>query len=321
MLLQKTLGLKEGSYLIESSFEGLDLNLKTLDYLDKLGMLPEGSVESAIVIVDKGGDRLGAAFKNKYPEGDFWFVVPYPSAKAARQQTEKLAEAVLSGGIAASVKKKKVDAGALKKALREYLAVSLAEGDLCECDKDREPKSFAYNDKRNKRVGTLLEKLAKKHGFQLKKMNALEICCGNGMSTAAIRPLFNSVLSVDNDKCAVCNGIYHRILEPADVMVADAMDLTRYVDEKYDAVLGFMLGTIYEFNKNIWHMIFEESIKALKDGGFLFLTVNNKEEMDFLAGAFTSMGIRGTVIDNRNKGDIYDGWAFFAVNKDGRSGH
>jgi hypothetical protein len=320
MLLQKTLGLKEDAFLVEGSFEGLEMNLKTLDYLNSLSMLPEGSVDAAVLIHDEKGDA-GAAFKNKLEGGDFWFVIPYPSAKAARQQTEKLVNAVLGGGIVASVKKKKVDARRFKKALREYLAISLADETLCECDKDREPRSFAFNEERNERLGKLMKRLAREKHFELKKMSALEICCGNGMSTAAIKPLFKDVLSIDNDKCAVCNGVVHGTLDPESVMVVDAMALTKYVGEKYDAVVGLMLGTIYEFNKNIWRMIFEEAVRALKDDGFLLLTVNKKEEMDFLAPAFREMGIPGEVIDNRNSGDIYDGWAFFAVKTKGRSRH
>jgi len=312
MLLQKTLGLKEDAYLLESSFEGLDMNLKTRDYLDKLSMLPEGSIEAAQAITDKSGALLGVAFKNKFEGGDFWFVIPYPSSKASRNQTEKLVNALLGSGIVASARKKKVDAGMFKKALREYLSVSLSEEALCDCDKGREPKSFAFNKGRNRRLGKLMKSLAAKNGFELKEMSALEICCGNGMSTAAIKPLFKDILCIDNDKCAVCNGIYHGTLEPEDTMVVDATALTKYVGEKYDAVVGLMLGTIYEFNKNIWRMIFEEAVKALKDDGFLLFTVNKKEEMDFLSAAFEEIGIRGTVIDNRNEKDIYDGWAFFA---------
>lgn len=321
MLLQKTLGLKEDAYLVEGSFEGLEMNLRTLDYLDKLSMLPAGSIDSALTIVDKGGSAIGAAFKNKLDGGDFWFVIPYPAAKASRQQTEKLVNAVLGGGIVSSVRKKKVDPGQFRKALREYLAVSLAEQALCECDKGREPKSFAFNEGRNERLRVLMQRLAKENGFNLKEMSALEICCGNGMSTAAIKPLFKDILCIDNDRCAICNGVYHGTLDPESAMVVDAMALTRFVGEKYDAVLGLMLGTIYEFNKNIWRMIFEEAVKTLKDDGFLLFTVNTREEMDFLAAALEEMGIRGAVIDNRNKKDIYDGWAFFAVRSNGRFSH
>ena len=62
------------------------------------------------------------------------------------------------------------------------------------------------------------------------------------MSTAAIRPLFKSVLAMDNDRCAVCNGLYYEILEPENTMVADAMQLSKYMHVKYGAVMGFTLG-------------------------------------------------------------------------------
>jgi SAM-dependent methyltransferase len=315
MLLQATLGLKEDIYLIESSFEGLEMNLRTLDYLDKLCLLPEGSIAAAIVVRDTGGITIGASFKNKHPEGDFWFLIPYPAAKAARAQTEKLIDTIVNGEIVSSVKKKKVDAGVFQSAIREYLSASMAEGALCECGHEREPRSFAFNAVRNKQISSLLKKLAKEHGLQYKEMEALEICCGNGMSTAAIKLLFQRVLSIDNDRCAVCDGLYHGTLEPSEVMVVDAMGLSKYTCEKFDAVLGFMLGTIYEFNKGIWRSIFQETLKALKDGGFLLMTVREKEEVDFLAEAFRSMGVDGSVIDNRNARNIYDGWAFFAIKK------
>jgi hypothetical protein len=315
MLLQKTLGLKEDAYLIESSFEGLEMNLKTLDYLDKLNLLPEGSVPSAVIIEDADKTPVGVSFKNKFDGGDFWFVIPYPAARAARIQTEKQVNSAINSGIVSSVKNKKVDTRKFRSSLREYLSLSLVDGTLCECDHEREPKSFAFNDSRNEQICSLLKRLSKENGFTLTKTDALEICCGNGMSTAAIKPLFKSVLSIDNDRCAICNGLYHSILEPSDTMVVDAMELTKYVGEKYNAILGFMLGTIYEFNKEIWRTIFGESHKALNSGGFLLLTVNKKDEMDFVEAAFRSMGVKGTVIDNRNDQDIYDGWAFFAIKK------
>jgi len=310
MLLQTMLGLKEDTYLIESSFDGLERNLRTLDYLDKLSHLPEGSVQSAIIIEYRDGTPAGAAFKNKYDEGDFWFVVPYPLAKA---QTEKLVKTVIDGGIVSSVRKKKADAAKFRRALRECLSMNLVDGALCDCNREREPMSFTFNEARNKRISALLKKSARKNGIDLKKTDALEICCGNGMSTAAARPLFKSILSIDNDRCAICDGLYYGILEPGDTMVIDALELTKYLDRKYDAVLGFMLGAIYDFNKTIWLTIFRQSLNALKEGGFILLTVNQKDEMDFLAESFRSMGITGTVIDNRNEHDIYDGWVFFAI--------
>lgn len=318
MLLQQVLGVKEDAFLIENNFEGLELDVRSLDYLDQLTKLPKEAVKAAIAVSDKNGESLAISFKNAHPEGDFWLVIPYPRAPSSRQQTEKLVNKVISLGIVASLKKKKTDAKKLDAAIRECLSIGLAGGALCDCAIEKEPLSFAFNDSRNERIRGLMEKLASDNGYDLKTIDALEICCGNGMSTAAIRPLFKSVLAMDNDRCAVCNGLFYEILEPADTMVADAMQLSKFLHVKYGAVVGFMLGTIYEFNKELWRSIFAESVKVLDDGGFLLLTVNKKEEIDFLAAAYKAMGVKGIVIDNRDEESIYDGWVFYArrqVNK------
>lgn len=315
MLLQQALGVKEDAFLIENSVEGLEADVRSLDYLDQLAKLPKEAVKAAIALNDKSGTPLAIAFRNTHPEGDFWLVIPYPRAPSTRQQTEKRSSKIISSGVVVSLKKKKTDAKKLDAAIRECLSISLAGGALCDCVIEKEPLSFAYNDSRNKRIRGLVEKLASENGYDLETIDALEICCGNGMSTAAIRPLFKSVLAMDNDRCAVCNGLFYEILEPADTMVADAMQLSKYLHVKYGAVVGFMLGTIYEFNKDLWRAIFAESIKVLEGGGFLLLTVNKREEIEFLAASFKSMGIEGIVIDNRDEESIYDGWAFYAMRK------
>ncbi|MCD1293985.1 class I SAM-dependent methyltransferase [Methanocella sp. CWC-04] len=313
MLLQKIVDPgNEDVFLIECSFESLNMNLRTLDYLDKLRILNEGAIESALLIADKNGSTLGVSFKNKHPEGDFWFVIPYPEATAMKKQTEKMVNEILSSGVARSIKTKKVDQAKFGEAVREYLSVSLAEGSLCDCDVVKDPKSFVFNKKRNERIRSLIKALSAKYEYDLKGMNALEICCGNGMSTVPARPLFKSIISIDNDRCAVCNGLYHGTLKPRDTMVVDATELSKHMDKKYDAVIGFMLGAIYEFNKEIWRNIFHESLKLLKDGGFILLTVNQNDEMDFLAESFKAMGVEGEVIDNQDEKSIYDCWVFFA---------
>ena len=133
------------------------------------------------------------------------------------------------------------------------------------------------------------------------------------MSTRPLNGIFKSVTSVDNDKCAVCNGLYHGTLQPESTMVIDAMRLTQYIPGHFGCVVGFMLGTIYEFNKPLWRKILEEALNVINGGGLLLFTVNQKEEMDFLRECFASMGIEGEVIDNRQKDSIYDSWAFVAV--------
>jgi SAM-dependent methyltransferase len=314
MLLQKSLGLKkEQAYLIEDSFEGLEMNLKTLNYLNDLMQLPEGSIEEAIIIDDKNGNCPGIAIKNKYEDSDFWFAIPYPFNETMKKQTEKLFKDILNSGKIKAIKNKKIDEEKFRGAIREYLSIGLVEGAFCDCDKEKDPASYVLNKDRNSRIKSFLIPLSKKYGYILDEMDVLEICCGNGMSTAAITPIFNSIISVDNDRCAVCNGIYHGTLEPASTMVADAMELSRYINKKYDAILGFMLGAIYEFNKPVWRSILKESVKLAKDGGFILLTVNQKDEIEFLSGSLKSLGVTGEILDNRNDVDIYDGWVYFAV--------
>lgn len=313
MLLRELIKVQEDVFLIEGSFDGLEQNHKSCDYLRQLSMLPRDAVPAALRISDREGAGLGVAFQNRHPDGDFWFLVPYPHEPAARRRTEQMAGAVLGSGVIATVKSRKIDGSRFREALREYLSVSLVEQALCDCDRDIEPLSFAVNSERGRRIKALIKKAAKKYGLNPGKMDALEICCGNGMSTVPLRQTFRSVLSVDLDKCAVCNGLYHGTLEPGSTMVADATRLSRYGLPRYDAVAGFMLGTIYEFNKPSWRSIVNEAVTMLNGGGLILLTVNGKEEMDFIEECFTSMGIHGEVIDNRQKETIYDSWAFVSL--------
>jgi hypothetical protein len=313
MLLNELLKVDGDVFLIEGSFEGLELNLKSLDYMDKLRSLPEGAVPAALKISDRKGEGLGVAFQNRHPDGDFWFLVPYPHAPPARRQTELMADDLSGSEVVASSKSRKVDGQRFREALREYLSASLVERALCDCTKDAEPLSFAINGDRDYRISTLVCAQAEKYGIDAGAIDALEICCGNGMSTRPLNGIFRSVLSVDNDKCAVCNGLYHGTLQPGSAMVIDAMRLTQYGLGQFGGVVGFMLGTIYEFNKPVWRKIFEEALHVTNGGGLLLFTVNLKEEMDFMQECFASMGIRGEVIDNRQKDSIYDSWAFVAI--------
>ncbi len=242
MLLNELLKVDGDVFLIEGSFEGIELNLKSLDYMDKLRGLPKGAVPAALKISDRKGDGLGAAFQNRHPDGDFWFIIPYPHALPARRQTELMVNDILGSDVVASSKSRKLDGPVFMAALREYLSASLVERALCDCTKDVEPMSFAKNDERNRSIKRLFGMVAKKYSLDTKKIDALEICCGNGMSTRPLDGIFHSVLSVDNDKCAVCNGLYHGTLQPENAMVIDAMRLTQYGLGQFGSVVGFMLG-------------------------------------------------------------------------------
>ena len=69
MLLHELMKVDRDVFLIEDSFDGLEQNQKSLDYMGQLCILPEGSVPAALKISDGKGNGLGIAFKNRHPEG------------------------------------------------------------------------------------------------------------------------------------------------------------------------------------------------------------------------------------------------------------
>ena len=144
-------------------------------------------------------------------------------------------------------------------------------------------------------------------------MSVLEICCGNGMSTLALHENGIEPLCVDINAEDVCIGLSHGVLKPERTIVADASVLSRLIDgEQFDTVIGFMIGTVYEFNKNLWFSIADEAVKMLKPCGCLLLTLREKHEADWIAEYLKTKGIDGKVIDNRDDETNYDSWIYAA---------
>jgi len=60
-------------------------------------------------------------------------------------------------------------------------------------------------------------------------------------------------------------GLEHDALDPKRTIVLDATRLSEFFSENvFDTIVGFMLGTIYPFNKNIWEKMMTEAAKLLK---------------------------------------------------------
>lgn len=141
----------------------------------------------------------------------------------------------------------------------------------------------------------------------------LEVCCGNGMSSLALYAEEISPITVDVNAEEICIGLSHGVLKPEKTIVMDATMLSRNLDaEQFDFVIGFMIGTVYEFNKEMWFSIADECIKILKPGGFLFFTLREEEEAQRMADHFKEKGIDGEIIDNREKETNYDSWIYGA---------
>ena len=143
--------------------------------------------------------------------------------------------------------------------------------------------------------------------------SVLEICCGNGMSTLALHENGIEPICIDINTEDICVGLSHGVLISEKTMIADASALSRIIDgEQFDTVIGFMIGTVYEFNKNLWFSIADEAVKMLKSGGCLLLTLREKHEADWIADHLKTNGVDGKIVDNRDDGTNYDSWIYAA---------
>lgn len=141
----------------------------------------------------------------------------------------------------------------------------------------------------------------------------LEICCGNGMSTLALYDENVEPICIDINADDICIGLSHGVLKPEKTIIMDATTLSRNMSvEKFETVIGFMIGTIYEFNKNIWFSIADEAVKMLKPGGFLLFTLREEHEAKWIAEHLKENGMVGEIIDNRDDETNYDSWIYFA---------
>jgi hypothetical protein len=131
------------------------------------------------------------------------------------------------------------------------------------------------------------------------------------MSTLALYRLGLDPLAVEINKCTVCQGLEQGVLNPQRTVVMDATALSRYLEPGgFDAVMGFMLGLVYEFNKELWTGIMREAVSVASKGALLLFTVSSRPEIEILAGALRGAGVKGEIIDNTDCEGTYDQWLF-----------
>ncbi len=314
MLLHQVLGLDndENLFLPEESYSSMNDLYRTMGFMEQ--MVQSQGIDGKVRAVQDGEDIICLAINNpatkEYPS--FWAVFTNVVAKSGIQSPAAgrfggLASVLLQGADDVDF----IDASAreLIGALQEYFSIALVEGQLCDgCVKPTETYDMVYLDTRVQRLDEMFEKLGDKFDASGK---ILEICCGNGMATLSLEKRGIFPLTTDYDRCQVCQGLEHDVLKPKRTIVIDATRLTDFLDgSSFDAVIGFMLGTIYSFNKDIWAAMMDESLKVVKPGGTLLFTVNKHEEIDILKSVLDGLGALGEVIDNTDENGIYDQWVY-----------
>jgi SAM-dependent methyltransferase len=310
MLIHDVLGFSanDSIYFVEESFASLKNNTLSLRYLEKIKQDAQARISG---IKDENDNIIGLVLFNPGTEDSpsFFAVftnlvssIPVPSA-SSRTFTEIAKNLKLDKSYSTTSRE-------FREAIIEYYSLSLVNRQLCEnCHISKEPYEMVYIKSRNSKLKALLDK------YKLQG-ELLEICCGNGMSTLPLRELGYVPLAIDYDKCQICQGLEHNVLDPKRTIVLDATKLSEFFPENaFDTVVGFMMGTIYPFNKGIWEKMMDEAAKVLKTGGMILLTVNKKEEIEILKDALEKSHINGKLIDNTDSKGIYDQWVYIG-NKD-----
>ena len=305
MLIHNILGLKESDsvYFVEESYASLKNNNLSLQYLENIKKDPEAEVSG---IRDEKGEIIGLILLSPETEDSPRFQAIFTNFVSTRPVPNQGSRVFSS--IAQSLKIKKLHnttSREFSEAVIEYYSLALVNRRLCEnCHIKKEPYNMVYIESRNDKLNRILER------YKLKG-DILEICCGNGMSTLPLHKMGYRPLVIDNDRCQICQGLEHNVLDPKRTIVLDATRLSEFFPENsFDTIAGFMLGTIYPFNKDIWENMMSEAAWLLKPEGIIILTVNKKEEIEILKNALEKAHVSGNLIDNTDDKGIYDQWVF-----------
>jgi len=289
VLLNRILELDdlESILLAEESWQDL-LDLPVTDQILKDGL------DADDVIEIKG---LGYALHLQDP-APIWLVITdrYSGRKISPQEAEGWQSLI----------KRRVETGEEEflLAINECLSLSLA-GELF-CQSCLPQAELHYVEERIERLEHLLLPLLPEEG------SLLEICCGSGVATQALLRLGHRPISMDSDRCEVCQGLKAGGLEPEKSMVLDARQLSSiFPPRSFRAVLGFMVGLIEDFNWPAWREILLRSA-ALAEERAIF-TVYTQKEAELIARALQGEGWKAEVIDNRDSKGIYDQWACLAL--------
>ncbi|HEY3360597.1 MAG TPA: class I SAM-dependent methyltransferase [Methanosarcina sp.] len=311
MLLQELLGIDEEIYFVEESYLAQRTIERTLDYLSGVRRFAEEQ-RMRLLRVREGEHTLGLLVFNSADEKvpvDFWSIFTGALAVThSKKDFEALTDSLLTFNL--PEKEIEVSLESWRDAINEYYSLMLVNRNLCQgCTVKPESYGSIFSENRVKRVTEIFNILQKKGLYPEGRL--LEVCCGNGMSTLALYRLGLNPLAIEINKCTVCQGLEQGVLNPQRTVVMDATALSRYFEPgSFDAVMGFMLGLVYEFNKGLWVNIMREVVSVANEGALMLFTVSSKPEAEILAGALLRAGVKGEIVDNTDSEGTYDQWFF-----------
>jgi hypothetical protein len=131
----------------------------------------------------------------------------------------------------------------------------------------------------------------------------LDVACGSGLGSAALRQLGMKPIAYDNDAGLLALGMRSGRLMPEGSMCIDATRASLLAPQ---APLGLILmaGSINDFNEYIWKVIVHETLKLTAE---TIVTVETEKEAVRVKGWCTAKGRDVRSFEN-NRDPFYDRW-------------
>jgi hypothetical protein len=131
----------------------------------------------------------------------------------------------------------------------------------------------------------------------------LDVACGSGLGSAALRQLGIIPIAYDNDPGLLALGMMKGRLMPEGTMCIDARRASVFVPK---APLGLILmaGSVNDFNEYVWKAIAEETLKLTPE---TLVTLETEKEAVRVKGWFASKGLKVELFENC-RDPFYDRW-------------
>ncbi|MEA1895935.1 MAG: class I SAM-dependent methyltransferase [Euryarchaeota archaeon] len=312
----------EPIFLAENSFSDQREALLTENYLKEFENIRGNNAtrkgEGGVLGLTKRGIPIAIAVYVHSQGIDHWLVLTNVISKDERF-SERVSD--IFGSVSEEIE---TDASDIRSALIEYYSIFLANQWLCEsCAREDMPyldlgvfvgvRELIHNqlgerplendedcepEERSEQLLHLFREIRGKIALDLSGADVLEICCGDGSATAALRDLGCDPVCIDYDKCDICDGLKSGQLRDERSVVLDATELSSFFGREFDCVVGFMIGPIQPFNKDMWASILRESVKVVRTGGVLIFTFHDGEELEFAYKVLEGCGVSGDAFEN-----------------------
>jgi SAM-dependent methyltransferase len=318
----------EPIFLAENSFSDQRQALLTENYLKEFENIDGNAAArkggGGVLRLTEHGIPIAIAVYVHSQGFDHWLVLTNVISK-----DERFSERV-SDIFGSDSEEIKTSASDLRDAVIEYYSIFLVNQWLCEsCAREDMPyldlgvsvavrellngsvegESNSEPEARSERLSRLFREIGGRIELNISGADVLEICCGDGSATAALRDLGCDPICIDYDKCDICDGLKSGQLRVERSIILDATELSSFFDREFDCVAGFMIGPIQPFNEDMWASILRESAKVVRTGGMLIFTFHNGEELGFAYEVLKDCGVSGETFENLPDTG-YDRWVY-----------